>query len=469
LVLLRRRHSRRRRDSAAMGSGGDSSGSDDYDADASDELEDSSDGDSSCESDAAEIAPPQRLAFVVMTCVISGYTLIGPLQHDLKHALHVSDAGAVNEMFIQSVALVQWGKTFMTLGQNVLLGFLTSAQRVYVAMCLMFFGVLIPPLMIFTFGSLWLGWVPLAYGSIGLALGVFECTFLSVISPLGPLTKSWAIMGFPAAFFIVNVFFQSLRALFNVPVVISFWYVALCLPVGILCFKRIAPKDNKVDGKSYRQANLSSSLREWNSWLPKLLPFALVNIACHFVMESVLPAVFNTYNAKQVSLLGPENTTHLMKTEWFLVIFSFVMGIGDIISRRLGYCFDLKTTSANYLALAFAFCCTILGLILTIQGIAALTWFSAFLAFFGNGFNYAVTSKYIDKFVPRKHNLAAYSVWMCVGYCGAIAGAVLVSVVKSWICGGKQYEYQCSSGMSQPVPAVLGNATGNWSNASVYS
>merc|ERR1719277_1872309 len=116
-----------------------------------------------------------------------------------------------------------------------------------------------------------------------------------------------------------------------------------------------------------------------------------------------------------------------------------------MISRRVGYCFDLKTTKANYVALIFALACSLLGLYLTAQGIAILVWFSAFLAFFGNGFNYAVTSKYNDKFIPRKHNLAAYSVWMFVGYCGAIAGAVLVTMVRGWICGGHVYEYQCKA------------------------
>lgn len=428
--------------------------------DSTSEISDTSDGDSSCESDAYDERPPQRLAFVVMTCVISGYTLIGPLQHDLKVRLNVADSGRVGEMFIQSVALVQWGKTFLTLGQNVLLAWLPAIKRVYLAIVIMLIGVLIPPLMIFTFGSTWLGWVPIAYGCIGIALGIFECTFLSVISPLGPLTKSWAIMGFPAAFFIVNVFWQALRALIDFPVAVCFWYVALCMPVGLIAFRRIAPRDTKSDGKSYKQAALRTSLTDWRSWLVKMMPFCLVNIAAHFVMESILPAIFNTYNAKQVSLLGPMETSVLMKKEWFLVMLAFLLGISDMISRRIGYCFDLKTTSANYLGLAFALSCSILGLYLTTLGIAWLTWLSSSLGFFGNGFNYAITSKYIDRFVPRKHNLAAYSVWMFVGYCGAISGAVLVSTVKFWICGDNEYEFQCHAGLAHsPTKLIIANLT----------
>mmetsp|Transcript_10018 Transcript_10018/g.22059 ORF Transcript_10018/g.22059 Transcript_10018/m.22059 type:complete len:436 (-) Transcript_10018:235-1542(-) len=401
-----------------------------------------SDGDSSCESDEVENLPPRRLAFVAMTCVISAYTLVGPLQHDLKKQMGVSDSGALNQAFIQSVALVQWGKTFMTVGQNVLLAWLPTLHRVYLAMFVMFVGTIIPPLFIFTFESNWLGWVPIAFGCIGLGLGVFECTFLSVISPLGPLTKSWAIMGFPAAFFIVNVIWQSIRAVWDIPTVLPFWYVAACLPIGILCFRRIAPSSHKVDGKSYKQAALRSSLYEWKSWLVKMIPFIITNVAAHFTMESVLPAVFNTFNTESVSLFGPHDN-HLMKTRWFLVVYCFSNAAGDMISRRLGYCFQLNTTTANYQALAFALVCILSGLYLTTLGIAAVCWIAAFLAFFGNGFLYAVTSKYIDKFVPRKHNLAAYSVWMFLGYMGAIAGAVLVSMVQHWICHDGPQAYQC--------------------------
>lgn len=404
--------------------------------------ESGSEGDSECDSESAEDLPPQRLAFVVMTCVIGGYTLIGPLQHDLKHAMNISDVGQVNEVFTQSVAMVQWGKTLMTLGQNVVLACVPVVARVYVAMTGMFLGTLLPPLFIFTLGCRWVGIVPISYGLIGLSLGVFECTYVSVISPLGPKTKSWAIMGFPAAFALVNIVGQSLMVLTKMKVVYIFWYVVACQPLGILAFRMFAPESPKVDGKSYKQASICASLREWRTWFVQLVPFLLVNVVSHFVMESVLPAVFNTYNAPTVSLLGPRDD-HLMNKTWFLVLLSIFVAVGDMSSRKIGYLFKLETHLENYMALCFALSCSSLGLFLTTQGIASLTWLAVFLAFFGAGFNYAVTSKYIDRFIGRKHNLAGYSVWMFVGYCGAISGAVLVSMVRGWICGDQVYAHQC--------------------------
>jgi len=415
----------------------------------SDEGSDSGSGDSSCDDDNSciELQPPVRSAFIVMTCVIGGYTLIGPLQHDLKHELHIQDTGLVGSYFTQSVALVQWGKTFTSLAQNVLLGCIPIVTRVYVSMGLMFVGVLIPPMFIFTLGSKWLGWIPLSYGLIGLSLGVFECTFLSVISPLGPKTKSWAIMGFPAAFGIVNIVGGSLVAAFEMPVAWTFWYIVACQPVAVMLFRRFAPDEqNKVDGRSYKQAGLRQSLRDWRSWLLRIIPFVLVNILSHFVMESVLPAVFNTFNAKEVMLLGPTDTRIRMKKTWFLVVLFVFIAAADMSSRRIGYCFRFDTTAKNYAGLLFVLSCNVFGLYLSSFGIGALTWFAVGIAIFGSGFNYAVCSKYIDQRVPRKHNLAAYSLWMCVGYLGAIAGAVLVDVVRGWFCSEGVQEYQCTPG-----------------------
>merc|ERR1719436_400658 len=106
----------------------------------------------------------------------------------------------------------------------------------------MMIGAAIPPFFVYLLGSTWLGWVFLSFGFLGLGLGTFECTFLNVITPLGPLTKSWAIMGFPGAFYIINVFGQLL-VWAGVPVVALFWYIVLCLPAGAALFAfRVVPK-----------------------------------------------------------------------------------------------------------------------------------------------------------------------------------------------------------------------------------
>lgn len=130
----------------------------------------------------------------------------------------------------------------------------------------------------------------------------------------------------------------------------------------------------------------------------------------------------------------------------FFVIFFVFVGSGDMLSRRAGYCFWLNTYAANAAALIFGLSCSVIGMYLTTLGIAWVSWVSAFLTFWGQGFNYAVSSKYIDRYIPREHNLAAYTFWIFAGSTGAIAGSTLVDVIRGWICHGHSYPHQCLSG-----------------------
>jgi len=52
-------------------------------------------------------------------------------------------------------------------------------------------------------------------------------------------------------------------------------------------------------------------------------------------------------------------------------------------------------------------------------------------------------ARYIDRFVPKEHNLAAYSLWCFVGDAGSILGGSTVDAVRGWICGGHVYTYEC--------------------------
>lgn len=392
-----------------------------------------------------EPRPPVRRAILVMICVVQAYaTTTGPLRHKLKEALNIGDSGNVSEVFTQAAVFVQYGKFAMTLGQNILFACITPQRRALLAMVFVFTGVSIPPLVVYAIGAKWLSTVFLSYGLIGLGLGIFEATFLSVITPLGRLTKAWAIMGFPAAFGMVNIVGMSLVSV-GMPVPVLLWYISLSVPLGALIFRSMAPKDAQEVESKYEQADLLDSLKDCASWVPAMIPLALVNLVSHFVMENVGPAAFDTFNDKQVSLLNPNSEDHLMNTDRYFVVLNICLLIGDTGSRRLAYCFDLPTSASNAAALGAALAASVFGFYLASQGVAILTWLAAALAFGGAGFNYGVSAKYIDRFIPKEHNLAAYSLWMFVGYAGAIGGTALVSVTRNWICGGKEYPHQCLS------------------------
>ena len=420
----------------------------------SEDSRDEENGDIAAAQGQEESLPPQRIVLVVMICVIQGYTLVGPLQHAFKQSLHISDDSPEGRIFTQAAALVQWFKWSMTLAQNFLLQCLSPKARVYLSMVLMMLGCVIPPVCIYSLGHLWIGWAFLSFGLVGMSLGVFEVAYLNVITPLGPLTKSWAIIGFPASFAIINVIGFTLVS-FGMPVAVLFWYIVLCMPIGLIVFaKRIAPKlhTGSTDPgpaetghvlRNNQQAKVWNSIRRWYTWVPILSPYILAHFVTDFVMEGALPANFNTFNSDKVPLLGPTDDDHLMDKHRFFVVFFIFVGLSDMISRRFAYCFALDTLSKNIVALCFGVTCSALGMGLTILGIGVVSWASAALTFFGQGFNYAVASKSIDKFIPREHNLAAYSLWMFIGSAGAIAGSTLVDYIRSWICRGEVYTHQC--------------------------
>mmetsp|Transcript_40748 Transcript_40748/g.105421 ORF Transcript_40748/g.105421 Transcript_40748/m.105421 type:complete len:441 (+) Transcript_40748:93-1415(+) len=393
--------------------------------------------------DKQEDLEPVRAAIIVMTAIIQGYTLIGPLQHDLKVKLSIGDTGQVGHVFTTAVTSVQYGKMVMTLGQNALLACFSPKLRVYLAMAVMFVGCLIP-LCIFLFDLKWVGLVFISYFMIGLALGVFEPTFVSVITPLGPQTKSWAIMGFPMAFGIVNIIGMTLIAM-GMSVEVLFAYIAGFIPVGFFVFRKIMP-EQQVDakGRSHEQVSIMDSFCDWQSWLLRMIPFLLANFVSHFAMECIVPANLNTFNANVVPLFGRYETTHLMNKRMFFVVFFIFVLIGDSGSRRFVYlCCEIRTYKRFVGALWVAFTLNILGIWLTTLGIGVVSWASALCAFTGNGANYAISARYIDKHVPRKHNLAAYSFWMFIGYIGAILGSQLVDLVRYWVCMDQETTYQC--------------------------
>ncbi|CAE8697968.1 unnamed protein product, partial [Polarella glacialis] len=245
--------------------------------------------------------PAVKSLLLVMICIVQAYaTTNGPLRHKFKVALNIQDSGAVSEVFTQAAVFVQYGKFAMTLGQNILLGSISPKLRVWLSMALVCLGALVIPLVVYTFGCKGLWTVFVAYGMIGLGLGIFECTFLSVITPLGKLTKAWAIMGFPAAFGIINIVMMTFVSV-GLPVSAVFWYVFASIPIGALVFGFRAPVDAQHTAKKseFEQVTFRESMLDWRSWTLKLIPLALANCISHFVMENVGPAAFDTFNGPQ--------------------------------------------------------------------------------------------------------------------------------------------------------------------------
>jgi len=397
-------------------------------------------GEIKCDKDEAPCSdlPPTRSMIVVMLCMFQGYaSMVGPLQSAFKHQLGAAGTSEKAHVFTQAAVCVHYGKLIARLGHNVVLGFASPWLRVLISMAFMMVGVLIPPFVVFSLGSDWVGTVFIAYLLSGIGLGVFEVTFLSVITPLGKATKSWTIVGAPAGFATINIFGLMLTS-FGVPVVCLYWYIVACLPIGILIFYLQAPRGQA----ELKVVNFTSSLWSWKSWMPKMIPFFMAQFVSHFAMEN-WPAIFYMFRADMIPLLNPKGEDHLVKWgQFFAVTYVFIF-LGDAISRRVAFRLSAPTTSRIYIYLGAAVILIIAGLALEGTAIALLIPIAIFLVLWGNGTIYGLTVKYIDMDISPAHNLASYSFWCFTGDLGAILGGILVENTHNLFCIGHHGPYEC--------------------------
>jgi len=387
--------------------------------------------------------PPVRLLFFSMLCIFQGYAvMVGPCQQKFKAALHVGQFGFEAEMFTQAAAFVHWGKFFARIGHNVVFSCLSLRQRVLVAMGFVFVGCLIPPLFVFSLGYDWIGSVFLSYGFSGIGIGVFECTFLAAITPLGGATKSLVIMAVPIGFGMINVFGMICTSV-GVPVEIIYWYVVGCIPLGMAIFQVYAPCEKNSLTGDHSQATFLQSLRDGRSWIVSAIPFLFAKVFVNFAMEDITPVSFYTFNAKYVPMFSPGATTSLMNHDIFFAILALVTAIGNTGSLHVAHKMHLRRYASFVSVMAWScvlafVCCWMVTLKIALVSIIAV-----FLAFWANGTVYGGSVDYFDKFVPRQHNLAAYSIWCCVGDLGPIFGGMMMDVLRGFVCGGQVYPYTC--------------------------
>jgi hypothetical protein len=392
---------------------------------------------------APEEPPPTRILFLCMLCIFQGYAvMVGPCQQKFKKALHVGQFGGNAELFTQAVDFVHWGKFLMRMGHGVVFGCISPRQRTLVAMLFMLTGCLIPPLFVFALGNDWIGFVFLSYGFSGMGLGIFECTFLSVLTPLGGRTKAFVLQGIPVGFAMINVLGMILTAT-GVPVENVYWYVVACVPLGMIIFHTYAPRDGDGQSSLHKQAHLRQSLRSWRCWLPMTVPFLVAKFMTNFAMENITPVSFYTFNAPYVPLLDPADTTNIMKHDLYFALMSLVTLFGNAGSIQVAYKLRFRRYSRYAMLMAFAsaggvVCCVLVSLKVGLVSLVAV-----FLAFWMTGTVYGASAKYFDQFVPKEHNLAAYCFWCMIGDLGPILGGAMMDVLRGWICDGRVYTYTC--------------------------
>ncbi|CAJ1348365.1 unnamed protein product [Effrenium voratum] len=382
--------------------------------------------------------PPTRVMMIVMLSMFQGYaSMVGPLQSAYKHELGISHGTNAAHIFTQAAVGVHYGKLVARLGHNVFFYCLSPRTRVIIAMFCMLVGVAIPPLLVFTLKWHWVYSVFFSYVLSGLGLGIFEVTFLSVITPLGKATKSWAIIGAPAGFATINILGLTLTS-FGIPTVLLYWYIVACIPFGICLFMKFSPTEKT----ELRTANFAVSLKQAGTWMPGMVPFFAAQFLSHFAMEN-WPAIFYMFHPPKVPLFDSQSEENLMDWGQFFAITYIFIFLGDSISRRIAMYLATPSLARRLMYLGGAMALIIIGLYLESLAIAIVIPLAIFLIFWGNGTIYGLTNNHVDKEVPREHNLASYSFWCFIGDLGAIIGGILVENTHDLFCRGHEGPYEC--------------------------
>lgn len=395
------------------------------------------------------IVRPLLLCFMFM---FQGYGVMnGNPQHALKGILNITHEE--NPAFLTAVASFQLAKLTMRVLQIGFLVFVQPNGIVYLAYAAMFCGCMVPIIFVYAMGVTDLWVVYLQYSLGGIAVGLFEGTFLSVISTLGKNTKTFVIMGAPMGFAMHNIVLGTFAG-WGMPTVVYYVWSAACMPIAVVIFAKYAPAaEANSQGKGCQV--FINSLCNPSAWLLLMLPWLIAKFFGNFVLEDAFPLFYSTFEDTVVPLWGPTSTM-LVPTSYYLAWYWFVcMALGDALSRRAPQYIRLSSWKSQGACIIFAIAMCVVGEALNFLKIAAVNGPAVFLAFFGNGFIYGLSAKFIDTHIPQEHRYAAYNLWCFFGDLGGYAGqSSLANSLSEKVCAGEHYDHMCCQPLKphQPLP-----------------
>jgi hypothetical protein len=304
---------------------------------------------------------------------------------------------------------------------------LSARKRVFAAMTFMMIAMLILSVVIMILEQHHIGFVILAYSCGGVAIGTFECNFLSCITPLGHGTKHRAIVAIPVgiASVLIGGFF-TMGPPFHVPVAAIYITVAFMLFFGMLVMAKRIP-DVPLE-KGARQASLGSfvsDLKQFRKWLPQIWHYPLAGTIDMFTLSCFSPGVLlYIYDGKTVELAPG----FAIPTDSFMAIFNLFNMMGGLTGRAISY--RMKPRHPIVYTVV-----NIAGVALCLTRIPLLAPIGTFLVMMGDGFIYGALAKHIDMNVPKEFNLTAFSFRFVMSDIGSVVGSNSISFVRDLVVG----------------------------------
>jgi len=283
-----------------------------------------------------------------------------------------------------------------------------------------------------------LPFVYLVYLLGGVAVGTFESNLLTCITPLGPKSKIWAILGMPFGFNFVSIVGYFLMSWGLVPSFI-YGFVAVCCVLSIQLFHTAIPKTKLADLHSWK--DFKRDLREWNVWVGKVLPFALALTLGQFCMA--FSTAINYYildDDNYVPLTGP-HSSDLFNHDMFFALISFCTFFGDTTSRFVVYKLPADGSHFRVLVWLGLGCCGVC--LILFPRVPWMVLPAMFLIFWTNGAVYAESNRFIDRAVDHEYNLSSLSLWLFIGDLGSVTGSNTWELARTYVCRGVDSKYMC--------------------------
>ena len=385
----------------------------------------------------------RRVIFVVIP-VFMGYASLVTLQHRLKNRYAANYGRPLTQdeldVFTHAATFNFVGNLVFRLAHNFVFAAFKPKGRVYFSLGSIILAMTL--LLVFPFAakSTWLGWVFIAYFVGGMGVGTFESNLLSVITPLGPQTKVWAICGMPVGFNIINIG-GFLLLLAGLPLW-GIYTMTLCAALGGCAVWSRVPK-RPIERNATTWSEVRANLREWREWLPNIKAYCgclmLDMYAVSFSGAIVLYYLNNTswdcdkvqpsHHEGQVALYGiHDEAKGIVNHDAYFAVFNVFTFLGDTLSRKVAYWWKTPPHPAWFLLLSAA------GIAMVTAKLPIIAPLGIFCVFFANGSVYALSTRHIDAKVPHAYNLISLSIWLFVGDIGSVSGANSWQPFKPLVC-----------------------------------
>jgi len=388
-----------------------------------------------------------RLSLVVTASVFMGYAALVTMQHKLKEQIQDNyDAAGrvwtdeVETVFDHGVACNYIGNLIFRGFHNIFFGCVSPRKRVYMALIFMATAMTLIILVFFLGESTQIPFVYLIYLLGGIGVGTFESNLLTCITPLGPNSKIWAILGMPFGFNFVSIVGYFLMSWGLTPPFI-YCFVAVCCVLSIWIFRTAIPKTKLADLHSWE--DFKRDLRYWKVWVKKVLPFALALLLAQFCMA--FSTAINYYildDEDYVPLTGPQSS-ELFDHDMFFALISFCTFFGDTISRYVVY--KLPPGGSHFRILGWLGLGFFGILLILLPRVPWMVLPAMFMIFWTNGAVYAESNRFIDRVVDHEYNLSSLSLWLFIGDLGSVTGANTWELARSYVCRGVVSKHMCKA------------------------